>query len=123
MALNPAKEKYMRTSTASCDAIQLHKLLARLFEQELHPTIIYCDNQSCIKLSKNLICHDRSKLIEIRYHFIRDRIQKGTMKIQYISIDQQVVEIMTKPLAKGKLEAFRDLLGLVQNSFLIKREC
>jgi hypothetical protein len=45
------------------------------------------------------------------------------MKLQYIPTDQQVVDILTKPLAKGKFEAFRDRLGLVQNSFLAKREC
>jgi hypothetical protein len=50
-------------------------------------------------------------------------IQKGAMKLQYIPIDQQLVAIQTKPLAKGKFEAFRDKLGLVQNSLLSKREC
>jgi len=43
--------------------------------------------------------------------------------LQYIPIDQQVNDILTKPLAKGKFEAFRDRLGLVHNSFLAKREC
>jgi hypothetical protein len=113
----------MAASTMSCEAIWLRKLLAGLFDQELDPTLIYCDNQSCIKLSENPVFHDRSKHIEIRYHFIRDRIQKGAVKLQYIPTDQQVVDILTKPLAKGKFEAFRDRLGLVQNSFLAKREC
>jgi hypothetical protein len=67
--------------------------------------------------------HDRSKCIEIRYHFIRDRVQKGAMKLQYISTDQQVAYNLMKPLEKGKFEAFRNRLGLVQNSFLAKREC
>jgi hypothetical protein len=66
---------------------------------------------------------DRSKHIEIEYHFIRDRVHKGAVKLQYISINQQVVDILTKPLAKGKFEAFRDKPGLVQNSFLARREC
>ena len=44
------------------------------------------------------------------------------MKLQYISIDQHVGDILTKPLEKGKFGAFRDILGLVKNSFLIK-EC
>jgi hypothetical protein len=41
------------------------------------PTVIHCDNQSCIKLSENPVFHDRSKHIEIRYHFIRDWVQRG----------------------------------------------
>jgi hypothetical protein len=99
------------------------KLLGGLFDKELDPTVIYCDNQSCIKLSENPVFHDKSKHIEIKYHFIRDMIQKGVVKLQYVPTDQQVADILTKPLAKGKLEEFRDKLGLVQNSFLAKREC
>jgi hypothetical protein len=86
VALSSAEAEYMAASTASCEAIWLRKLLAGLFDQELDPTVIYCDNQSCIKLSENPVFHDRSKHIEIRYHFIRDKIQKGAVKLQYIPI-------------------------------------
>jgi hypothetical protein len=55
----------MAASLASCEAIWLHKLLTGLFGQELEPTVIHCDNQSCIKLSENPVFHDRSKHIEI----------------------------------------------------------
>jgi hypothetical protein len=123
VALSSAEAEYMATSMASCEAIWLRKLLTGLFDQELEPTVIYCDNQSCIKLSENPVFHDRSKHIEIRYHFIRDRIQKGAVKLQYISTDEQVADILTKPLEKGKFVFFRDRLGVVQNTFLAKREC
>jgi hypothetical protein len=69
------------------------------------------------------VFHDKSKHIEIRHHFIRKRVQKGAVKLLYFPMDQQVVDILTKPLAKGKFETFRDRLGLVQNSFLANREC
>jgi hypothetical protein len=78
----------METSLAICEAICLCKLLAGLFGQVVEPTIIYCDNQSCIKLSENPVFHDRSKHIEIIYHFIRDMVHKGSVKLQYISIDE-----------------------------------
>jgi hypothetical protein len=68
--------------------------------------MIHCDNQSCIKLSENPMFHDRSKHIEIRYHFIRDRVQKGVVKLQHISIDEHIVDILTKPLVKGKFVYF-----------------
>jgi hypothetical protein len=107
VALSSVEAEYMAVSMASCEAIWLHKLLTGLFDQELEPTVIYCDNQSCIKLSENLVFHDRSKHIEIRYHFIRDRIQKGAVKLQYISTDEQVADILTKPLEKGKFVFFK----------------
>jgi hypothetical protein len=72
----------MAASEASCEAIWLCKLLVGLFGQELAPTVIHSDNQSCI-LSENPVFHDRSKHIEIRYHFIRDWVQHGAVKLQY----------------------------------------
>jgi hypothetical protein len=51
VALSSAEVEYMAASLVSCEAIWLHKLLAGLFGQELEPTVIHCDNQSCIKLS------------------------------------------------------------------------
>jgi hypothetical protein len=50
--------------------------------------MIYYDNQSCIKLSKNPVFHNRFKHIEIRYHFIRDYVQRGAVELQYISTDE-----------------------------------
>jgi hypothetical protein len=64
----------MAASLASCEAIWLRKLLTGLFGQELQSTMIHYDNQSCIKLLKNPVFHNRSKHIEIRYHFIKDRV-------------------------------------------------
>jgi hypothetical protein len=78
----------MAANLASCEAIWLRKLFMGLFDQELETTLIYCDNQSCIKLSENPVFHDRLKHIEIRYHFIHDYVQKGTMKLQYVPTNE-----------------------------------
>jgi hypothetical protein len=56
--LNSAKAEYMVASQASCEALWLGKLLVGLFGVQLRPTMIYCDNQSCIKLSENPVFHD-----------------------------------------------------------------
>jgi hypothetical protein len=72
--LSSEEVEYMAASQASCEALWLRKMLVGLFGVQLRPTVIYCDNQSCIKLSENPVFHDRSKHIEIRYHFIRDYV-------------------------------------------------
>jgi hypothetical protein len=59
--------------------------------------VVHCDNQSCIELTENLVFHDRSKHIDMRYHYIRDLFQRKTVKLQYISMSEQVVDILTKP--------------------------
>jgi hypothetical protein len=74
VALSSIEVEYMATNQVSCEAIWLRKILVDLFDTKLDPTTIYCDNQSCTKLSENPVFHDRSKHIEIIYHFIRDRV-------------------------------------------------
>jgi hypothetical protein len=123
VALSSAEDEYMAGSLASCEAIWLQKLLMSFFDQVLDTTMIHCDNQRCIKLSENPMLHDRSKHIEIRYHFIRDCMQKGSVKLQYVPNSEQIADILTKPLVKGKFVYFRDKLGVVQNTFFAKREC
>ena len=123
MALSSAEVEYMASIQSSCEALWLCKLLVGLFGVQLRPTMIYRDNQSCIKLSENPFFHDRSKNIEIRYHFIQDYVQRGAVELQYISTNEQVADILTKALGKGKFVFFGDKLGVVSNTFLGKREC
>jgi hypothetical protein len=79
----------------------------------MRATAILCDNQSCIKMTENPVFHDRSKHIEICYHFICDMVQRGALKLQYISTDEQVVDVLTKLPSRVKFEHFRDKLGIV----------
>eukprot|EP00253_Pinus_taeda_P016630 PITA_16630 len=108
IALSSAEAEYMAANLASCEAIWLRKMLFGLFGQPLRPSVIYCDNQSCIKLTENPVFHDKSKHIEIKYHFIRDYVQKGAVKLEYIPTDEQVADIHTKALPRGKHVYFRD---------------
>jgi hypothetical protein len=72
---------------------------------------------------ENPFFHDRYKHIEIRYHFIYDYVQRGSVELQYISIEEQVADILTKALNMSKFVFFRDKLGVVSNTFLGMREC
>ena len=58
--------------------------------------------------------HDKTKHIEIRYHFIRDMVQKGVVKLKYVPTEEQVADVLTKPLARVKFEYFRDKLDVVR---------
>jgi hypothetical protein len=74
VALITAEAEYIALSVAVCEAAWLRKLLTDLFDHEMDPTIIHCDNQSCVKLSEYPMFHDRSKHIEIKYHYIKDMV-------------------------------------------------
>jgi hypothetical protein len=84
--------------------------------------VILCDNQSCIKMTENHVFHDKSKHIEMWYHYIRDMVQRGAIKLQYVGTNEQVANMLTKPLSRVKFEHFRDKLGIVQKDLPRKGE-
>ena len=72
------------------EAVWVRKMLAGLFDAEIDVTNILCDNQSCIKMTENPVFDDKTKHIEVRYHFIRDMVQKGAIKLKYVPRKEQV---------------------------------
>ena len=101
----------------------MRKILVGLFGSHLDPTVIHCDNQSCNKISINLVFRDRSKHIDIWYHHIRDCVQWKIMLLQYIPMEDQDVDILTKALTRRKFEYHRGRIGVVDNPFLLERDC
>jgi hypothetical protein len=77
LAVSTAEAKYIVACDVCIEAMWLLKPVSRLFDHVLDSTVIYCDNQSCVKLSKNLVFHDRLNHIEIKYYFLRDKVQRG----------------------------------------------
>ena len=59
----------------------------------------------------------------MRYHYVRDIVQKNILSIQYISTAEQTADILTKPLSLSKFVYFRDKLGVAENASIAKREC
>jgi hypothetical protein len=74
VALSTAKAEYMVACDACTEAVWLRKMVFGLFDQVLDSIVIYCDNQSYVKLLENPMFHGRSKHIEIKYYFICDKV-------------------------------------------------
>ena len=91
----------------------MRKLLSDIFDLQLDATCIYCDNQSCVNMLENPVFHDNLKHIEIKYHYIRDMVHRGAVKLQYVATDEQIVDVLTKPLAGVKFEYFREKLRVL----------
>ena len=73
-------------------------------------------------MSKNLVFHEKSKPIEIKYHYIIDMVQRGALKLQYVVMNDQIADVLTKPLARVKFEYFREKLGVLQIEIPPKRK-
>ena len=72
---------------------------------------IAVDNQSAIMLSKNPVFHQRSKHIDIRYHFIRDFITKGLIVVYYIESSKNTADMFTKAMSFPRLGDFYHIFG------------
>lgn len=75
-------------------------------------TVLHIDNQSAIKLTKNPEFHKRSQHIEIRYHYIREKVTSQEVAVKYISIERQKADIFSKALPKEQFNYLCDILGL-----------
>ena len=63
------------------------------------------DNMSAIALTKNPVFHDRSKHIDVRYHYIRECIERGRIVIDYIETKMQLADVLTKALGRVRFQA------------------
>lgn len=112
VALSSTEAEYVSLSHAVCEAIWLRNLILELGIKLDQPVVLHEDNQSCICIAQEPRDHKRMKHVDIRYNFIREKLQDGTFKIQYIPTNEQLADLFTKGLSRGPFEMLRSKLGL-----------
>ena len=80
------------------EAVWLRNLLKELNYGQRSATILNCDNQGAIALAKNPGTHSRTKHIDIRHHLIREMVENGVVKLDYVPTKNQQADILTKSL-------------------------
>ena len=112
VSLSSCEAEYKGLAAAVQEAIFLRGLLRELRYEQFEPTTIGEDNQSCIKLATNPVLHKRSKHIDTKYHFIRERVDDNSIKLIYTPTDEMAADLLTKALPQQKVEQHREqLLG------------
>ena len=92
----------------------MKRILEELGQSHEGCITIMCDNSSTIKLSKNPDMHGRRKHIDVRFHFLRNLSKESTIELVHCGSQDQVVDIMTKPLKLEVFQMFRKLLGVCE---------
>ena len=87
-SITTVEDDYIASCSTCSEVIWLRKILIGLFDSDIYAIDIYCDNQSCIKLTENPMFHDKSKNIEIKYHYIWDMVHRGLVKLQYAPTEE-----------------------------------
>ena len=93
------------------EGLHFSQLLNDVDETCQYETVmIYGDNQGAIALTKNPINHQRSKHIDVRYHFIRTEVCSGRVVIEFCPTIEMVADLVTKPVTKSRLTVFRSFI-------------
>ncbi len=110
--MSSIKVEYKATIEATKDAIWIRQFLQDIKQVQIVATIFNCDNQSCKTLFHDHIFHACTKHIEIQYNYICELIKKGTMKLQYCNINENIAGIFTKSLTKNNHQYFASQLSV-----------
>ena len=102
VALSSMEAEYIAQTHTAKEAIWVKSLLNEIQGLTSKPMTVNCDNQGAIALSKDNKFHSRTKHIDLQYHFVREAVEDGKIKITYIPTDENVSDIFTKAWAKPK---------------------
>jgi hypothetical protein len=112
VALSSTEGEYMASAQSTREAVWLRQLLTDIGQKTSTPTTLFIDNQSAIAIARNPTFHARSKHIEVRHHFVREKLADNTINLEYIPTNDQVADILTKGLPVVKHDKFRTAMGL-----------
>ncbi|XP_074327097.1 secreted RxLR effector protein 161-like [Apium graveolens] len=112
VTLSSTEAEYVAATSAACHCIWLKGLLQELGAVGAVCIDILCDNSSAIKLSKNPVMHRRTKHIDVRFHYLRNLSGEGAMQLVFCGTNDQIADIMTKPIKLEQYVKLRNLLGV-----------
>ena len=105
----------MALCAAAQEAIALRALVGDFGVNVETPTTIYEDNQGALAMAYNPVHYAKTKHIHIRFHFIREQVKFGNIRVEYIPTDEMLADALTKPLASVK---FNGLVNLFLSNWI-----
>lgn len=100
VSLSSAEAEYRAMAGACCELSWVRYLLRDLGILQQEPAELYCDNRAALHIAANPVFHERTRHIEMDCHYIRDKIQDGSITTKFVRSAHQLADVLTKPLGK-----------------------
>jgi hypothetical protein len=123
VSLSTTEAEYRAAAMAAQESTWLMQLMRDLHQPIDYAVSLHCDNQSAIRLAENPEFHARTKHVEVHYHFVREKVLEGKIKMYQTKTENQVADIFTKGLNTAKFRDFRKQLGMVTKEELRESQC
>lgn len=94
-----AEAEYRAMALTSCEVTWLQSLFKDLGFSNLPPAVLHCDNKAAIAIAANPVLHERTKHVDIDCHFVRDKLNSGTLVTAHVPSYSQVADLFTKGLS------------------------
>ena len=112
VSLSTTESEYIAAATAAKEAAWLRALLNGIGQQRKKPTMLYVDNQSAIRLVRKPKFHKRTKHVDIKYHYIREKVENREIEVVFTPTEHQLADMFTKALPKNHFVELYSKLGL-----------
>lgn len=113
VALSSTEAEYIALTEAVKEAMWLCGLAEELKFGQGRITV-FCDNQGALQLSKNQVFHERTKHVDIKLHFIREVVARGSVRVDKVATEDNPADMITKPLPSKKFEYCLDMVGVLK---------
>lgn len=120
MAQSSTEAEYKAVAATAAELLWLRNLLIEMGVHLPNIPVIYCDNLGATHLSANPVFHSRMKHLALAYHFIREQVQHGNLRVTHVPTGDQLADPLTKPLARSKFDLFMSKIGLSVRSSVLR---
>ena len=107
-------------ANAAAELAWVKNLLSELGLSVPHAPTIHCDNTGATYLCANPVYHSRMKHVALDYHFVREQVSTGALKVRYIHTLDQPADMLTKPLGRLSFLKFRSNIGVSDGSSILR---
>lgn len=114
VARSSTEAEYRSVANTAAELCWISSLLRELGVTQPSTPTVYCDNIGAMYLSANPVFHSKMKHLALDFHFVRDNVRSGALRVQHVSTRDQLADALTKPLARSRFNELMSKIGVIK---------